>query len=145
VKHELLRAGTRSGVRLAVVGFALSATALADGSLIPTGAGPALANQLEAALVRSIVEVRGASLKHALDEIDKVVAARPDFRLAQLVKGDILMAQAGRPVAFASNALPAQDVAPLQDEARVRLARYLDAPPVDELPEQVLQLAPNQP
>jgi murein L,D-transpeptidase YafK len=144
-RRALLRAGTRIGVRLAVVGFALSATALADGSLIPTGAGPALANQLEASLVRSIVEVRGAALKNALDEIDKVVAARPDFRLAQLVKGDILMAQAGRPVAFASTAFPKQEVAPLQDEARARLRRYLDAPPVDELPESVLQLAPDQP
>jgi murein L,D-transpeptidase YafK len=32
----------------------------------------------------------------------------------------------------------------LQDEARVRLKRYLDAPPVDYLPAPVLQLAPSQ-
>ena len=140
-----VRAGVRIGARLAAVAFAMSATALADGSLAPALSAPALANQIEAALVRSIVDLRGAALKSALDQIDQVVAARPNFRLAQLVKGDILMAQAGRPVAFASNALPAQDVAPLQDEARVRLARYLDAPPVDELPEPVLQLAPDQP
>jgi murein L,D-transpeptidase YafK len=140
-----VRAGVRIGARLAAVAFAMSATALADGSLAPALSAPALANQIEAALVRSIVDLRGAALKSALDQIDQVVAARPNFRLAQLVKGDILMAQAGRPVAFASNALPAQDIAPLQDEARVRLARYLDAPPVDELPEPVLQLAPDQP
>jgi murein L,D-transpeptidase YafK len=140
-----VRAGVRIGARLAALAFAMSATALADGSLVPALSAPALANQVEAALVRSIVDLRGAALKSALDQIDQVVAARPNFRLAQLVKGDILMAQAGRPVAFASNELPAQDVAPLQDEARVRLARYLDAPPVDELPEPVLQLAPDQP
>ena len=144
-RHALLRAGARLGARFAIVAFALSATALADGSLIPPGAGPALANQVEAALVRSIVEVRGAALKSALDEIDKVVAARPNYRLAQLVKGDILMAQAGRPVAFASHDLPAVELAPLQDEARVRVQRYYNAPPVDELPASVLQLAPDQP
>src|SRR6185312_1614388 len=135
----------RLGARVAIVAFALSATALADGSLIPAGAAPALANQVEAALVRSIVEVRGAALKSALDEIDKVVAERPNYRLAQLVRGDILMAQAGRPVAFASKELPAGELAPLQDEARVRMLRYLNAPPVDELPAAVLKLAPDQP
>jgi len=144
-RRALLRAGARLGARFAVVAFAFSATALADGSLLPAGSGPALANQVEAALVRSIVELRGAALKQALDEIDKVVAERPNFRLAQLVKGDILMARAGRPVAFASKSFPAADVAPLQDEARARLLRYLDAPPVDKLPESLLKLAPDQP
>jgi len=144
-RSALLRAGARLGARVAIVAFALSATALADGSLIPAGAAPALANQVEAALVRSIVEVRGAALKSALDEIDKVVAERPNYRLAQLVRGDILMAQAGRPVAFASKELPAGELAPLQDEARVRMLRYLNAPPVDELPAAVLKLAPDQP
>ena len=144
-RRALLRAGARHGARIAVVAFALSATALADGSLVPSGAGPAFANQVEAALVRSIVELRGAALKSALDEIDKVVAERPNYRLAQLVKGDILMTQAGRPVAFASASVPAVELAPLQDEARARVRRYLDAPPVDELPESVLQLASNQP
>lgn len=144
-RSAFLRAGARLGARVAIVAFALSATALADGSLIVPGAAPALANQVEAALVRSIVEVRGAALKSALDEIDKVVAERPNYRLAQLVKGDILMAQAGRPVAFASKDLPAVELAPLQDEARVRMMRYLDAPPVDELPAAVLQLARDEP
>ena len=143
--HALLRAGGRLAPRIAVVAFALSATALADGSLVPSGAGPAFANEVEASLVRAIVELRESGLKRALVEIDKAVADRPDFRLAQLVRGDILMAQAGRPVAFASSAVPAASLAPLQDEARARVQRYLDAPPVDELPATLVQLSPHQP
>ena len=143
-RRALLRAGARFGQRAAVVAFAASATALADGSLIPNGAGPAFANEVEGSLVRAIVELRDSSLQRALNEIDKAVASQPNFRLAQLVRGDILMARAGRPIAFASNAVPAASLAPLQDEARVRLHRYLDAPPVDELPEALLQLAPEQ-
>jgi murein L,D-transpeptidase YafK len=54
------------------------------------------------------------------------------------------MARAGRPVAFASLAATPDTVAPLQEEARVRLQRYLDAPRVDALPASVLQLAPKQ-
>ena len=143
-RRALLRAGARFGQRAAVVAFAASATALADGSLIPNGAGPAFANEVEGSLVRAIVELRDSSLQRALNEIDKAVASQPNFRLAQLVRGDILMARAGRPIAFASNAVPAASLAPLQDEARVRLQRYLDAPPVDELPASLLQLAPDQ-
>jgi murein L,D-transpeptidase YafK len=144
-RRELLRAGGRLAPRVAVVAFALSATALADGSLVPAGAGPAFANEVEASLVRAIVELRESGLKRALDEIDKTVADRPNFRLAQLVRGDILMAKAGRPVAFASSAVPAATLAPLQDEARARLQRYLSAPPVDELPDTLVQLSPTQP
>jgi murein L,D-transpeptidase YafK len=143
-RHALLRAGVRFAQRLAVVLFAAGATALADGSLVPAGAGPAFANEVEGSLVRAIVELRDSGFKRAMDEINKTVASQPNFRLAQLVRGDILMAQAGRPIAFASNAVPAASLAPLQDEARVRLHRYLDAPPVDELPAALMQLAPEQ-
>ncbi len=142
--RELLRACVRFAQRIAVVLFAAGATALADGSLVPHGAGPAFANEVEGSLVRAIVELRDSGFKQALAEIDKTVASQPNFRLAQLVRGDLLMAQAGRPIAFASNAVPAASLAPLQDEARVRLRRYLDAPPVDELPASLLQLAPDQ-
>lgn len=144
-RRALLRPLVRLAPRVAVVAFALSATALADGSLFPLGDGPAFGNQVEASVVRAIVELRESALSRALAEINKAVADRPNFRLAQLVKGDILMAQAGRPVAFASAALPAASLAPLQDEARVRLQRYLDAPPADALPDAVLELAPSQP
>jgi murein L,D-transpeptidase YafK len=144
VKRALFRAVVRLGQRTAVVLFAAGATALADGSLVPHGAGPAFANEVEGSLVRAIVELRDSGLKRALDEIDKTVASQPNFRLAQLVRGDILMARAGRPIAFASNAVPAASLAPLQDEARARLHRYLDAPPVDDLPASLLQLSPDQ-
>ena len=144
-RDRLLRLLGRFAPRVAVVGFALSATALADGSLFPLGDGPAFGNQVEASVVRAIVELRESALNRALTEINKAVADRPNFRLAQLVKGDILMAQAGRPVAFASAAVPAASLAPLQDEARARLQRYLDAPPADALPDALLELAPSQP
>ena len=144
-RETLLRPLVRLAPRVAVVAFALSATALADGSLFPLGDGPAFGNQVEASVVRAIVELRESALNRALAEINKAVADRPNFRLAQLVKGDILMAQAGRPVAFASAALPAASLAPLQDEARARVQRYLDAPPADALPGAVLELAPSQP
>ncbi len=142
-RRALLHRGVRITHRIALVVLVASASAVADGSLSPAFTHPVFSNEVEGALVRAIFDLRDNGLNRALAEIDKVLARTPNFRLAQLVKGDILMARAGRPVAFASNAgLP--DVAPLQDEARVRVQRYVNAPPVDAMPAAVLQLAPSQ-
>ena len=143
IRGNFFRSGLRLTQRLALLSVALAATAVADGSLsvIPT---PAFGNEMEGSLVRAIVGLRESGLKHAMGEIDKALERNPNFRLGHMVKGDMLMARAGRPVAFASSAASPGSVAPLQDEARVRLKRYVDGPPVDFLPAPLLQLAPRQ-
>jgi murein L,D-transpeptidase YafK len=138
-----IRNGIRFSQRLVLIAVAMAATAVADGSLAPIGT-PAFANEVEGALVRAIVGLRESGLRHAMGEIDKALARNPNFRLGHMVKGDMLMARAGRPVAFASSAAAAGSVAHLQDEARVRVKRYVDAPPVDYMPAPLLQLAPQQ-
>lgn len=138
------RRSLRSVTRLVLASFCFSASAIADGGGGGAlRAGPAFANDVEGALVRAIVGLRESGLREAMGEIDRALLRNPNFRLAHLVKGDMLMARAGKPVAFASLGAPSESMAPLQDEARVRLQRYLDAPPVDYLPSPVLQLAPR--
>jgi murein L,D-transpeptidase YafK len=135
----------RLASRLLLAGFGMSAVALADGSGGGAlRAGPGFVNDVEGSLVRAIVGLREQGMKRAMSEIDGVLDRTPNFRLGHLVKGDMLMARAGKPVAFASLSPAGASVAPLQDEARVRLARYLDAPRVDDPPAPVLQLAPSQ-
>ena len=139
------RSRLRITQRLLIATFCVSASALADGSgggSLMTG--PAFANEMEGSLVRAITGLRESGLRQAMDEIDRALARHPNYRLAQMVKGDMLMARAGRPVAFASLAATPDVVAPFQEEARVRMQRYLDAPRVDALPASVLQLAPRQ-
>jgi murein L,D-transpeptidase YafK len=116
--------------------------ARADGVAAET-ARPAFPNELEASLVRAIFGLRESGLKHALLEIDGALARTPNFLLGHLIKGDLLMARAGYPVAFGT-AAAASSMRPLQDEARARLKRYLDAPPADYLPQPVLQIAGDQ-
>jgi murein L,D-transpeptidase YafK len=144
----LFRSGLRLGRAVLVASFAASASVLADGSGgggLSLLSGPAFANEVEGALVRAIVGLKQHGMRQAMGEIDKALERSPNYRLAHLVRGDMLMARAGKPVAFASLASTAPgSVAPLQDEARVRLQRYLDAPRVDDLPASVLQLAPSQ-
>ncbi len=140
-----LRNVFRFAPRLFLAALGLSAIAVADGSGGGSlRAGPGLVNDVEGALVRAIVGLRERGLKQAMVEIDDILDRTPNFRLGHLVKGDMLMARAGKPVAFASLSPTHASIAPLQDEARVRLARYLDAPQVDALPAPVLQLAPAQ-
>jgi murein L,D-transpeptidase YafK len=122
--------------------FSLALAARAD-AVAAEAARPAFPNELEASLVRAIFGLRENGLKHALLEIDGALARTPNFLLGHLIKGDLLMARAGYPVAFGT-AATAASTRPLQDEARARLKRYLDAPPADYLPQPVLQIADHQ-
>jgi murein L,D-transpeptidase YafK len=128
-----------------VLATACPAAGLADDAAAESTL-PAFANEVEASLVRAIVSLRESRLKHAIGEIDLALAKSPNFRLGYLVKGDLLMARAGIPVAFGgpSSATAAIGMAPLQEEARARLKRYLEAPPRDHMPLPVLQLGPEQ-
>ncbi|HYC36332.1 MAG TPA: L,D-transpeptidase family protein [Usitatibacter sp.] len=142
MQRSRLRRGFRVSQGIVLASFCLSAAALGGGSL---NTSPAFANEVEGSLVRAIVGLRESGLKQAMGEIDRALERNPNFRLGHMVKGDMLMARAGKPVAFASLDAAPGSVAHLQDEARVRLQRYLDAPRVEQIPAPVLQLAPSQP
>ncbi len=138
-----LRTGVRYAQRVALVSFGMAAAALADGTN-PFLATSAFSNEVEGALVRAFTGLREQGLKQAMSEVDGMLTRNPNYRLGHLIKGDLLMALAGRPVAFASTTASEASVAPLQDEARVRMKRYLDAPPVDFMPAPLLQLSEKQ-
>lgn len=80
----------------------------------------------EARLVRSLQAINDSRLDVALNEVDDLLRANPNFKLAQLVKGDLLMARAGALDSFGgvSNA-PQEVISDLRDEAVVRLQRVL--------------------
>jgi murein L,D-transpeptidase YafK len=137
------RNAVRHARHAGLIAFAVAATALADGQSPPLRIA-AYSNDVEGSLVRAIVGLREQGLKAALSEVDEMLAKNPNYKLGYMIKGDLLMASAGQPVAFASRGAPAADALPLQDEARVRMQRYVDAPPTSELPASLLQLAPQQ-
>ena len=124
----------------------MAAITVADGQthIASVRGTPMFANEVEGSLVRAIVSLREGGLKHAMVEIDRAIDLNANYKLAHLVKGDMLMARAGKPVAFASLSATPASVAPLQEEARVRLHRYLDGPRIDDMPSPILQLAPTQ-
>ena len=102
-------------------------------------------NTPEALLVQSLMDIQGNRLDVALKNIDKLIAIKPHFRLAHLIKGDLLMAHS-RPIATIGNAsgVEANRLSDLRDEARVRLQQHLDPAPLDMVPEYLLQFDANQ-
>jgi len=95
----------------------------------------------EAMLVKALLDIRDSKFSSAFDHIDSLLVANPNFRLAQLVKGDLLLARA-RPINSIGNASggSAEQVAGLRDEARVRLVRSQIAPSSGLAPRYLLQL-----
>lgn len=99
----------------------------------------------EALLAQALLDIRANRLDQAMARVDALIAAWPNFRLAHLVKGDLLMARA-RPIhrLGAVPDLPESATRDFQEEARVRLTRYLEAVPREALPAPVLKLSPEQ-
>jgi murein L,D-transpeptidase YafK len=80
----------------------------------------------EAQLVKSLQAINNNHLDIALNEVDSLLRINPNFKLAQLVKGDLLMAHAGVIDNFGSAAnAPHDKIEDLRDEARARLRRVL--------------------
>ena len=108
------------------------------------GASPANAEP-EAVLVNTLVAIKNNRLDLALTEVDRVITTYPNFRLAHLIKGDLLLARAHplKTMGGASN-VPGERVADLRQEARARLTRFQNDRPVDRVPRYLVQLQPDQ-
>jgi murein L,D-transpeptidase YafK len=93
-------------------------------------------------LVKSLLEITQGKNQQALNTVDELIQKIPNFKLAYLIRGDLLMAQAQHLQAFGNaNVNQAEAVKDLQAEARVRIERYLSNENLDRLPN--LLLAPN--
>ncbi len=99
----------------------------------------------EAMLVKTLIEIRNNRPDAALSEVEQVIHSYPNFRLAHLIKGDLLLARSRplRELGEAPNA-PRDRIEELRDEARARLARYQFERPADRVPKYLLQLDAEQ-
>jgi murein L,D-transpeptidase YafK len=99
----------------------------------------------EAMLVQSLLSIRENRLSDALAQIDALLTVNPNFRLAQLIRGDLLLARA-KPLATIGNVAnaPSDQVNDLRAEARARLQRFRLEPPQGAVPKYLVQLLPEQ-
>ncbi len=84
----------------------------------------------------------------ALQQTDLLIKAYPNFRLAHLVRGDLLMARSRPLKAFGDAGAQAtatgEKVADLRDEAVARLKAYRTKPQANYVPRYLLQMHPEQ-
>lgn len=135
------QAGSRQSLLQAVVAIVAAGASYAWAvSLTPTPVSRQISAP-EAMLVRALLDIRDSKFSSARDHIDNLLVANPNFRLAQLVKGDLLLARS-RPINSIGNASggSAEQVAGLRDEARARLVRSQIDPPPELAPRYLLQL-----
>jgi len=148
------------GVRFALVALAASAACAAllviggrstpavsaiPAMPVPTVIADSKRNGPEALLARTMREINANQLDGALAEVDKIINAYPNFRLAHLIKGDILLARA-RPLTTIGNVVgaPSDEIEDLREEARARIARYQDERPKARIPRYFVQLNDEQ-
>jgi len=106
-----------------------------------------LTNLAESLLVKSLLEITQGKNQQALSTVDELIHKIPNFKLAHLVRGDLLMAQAQRLQVFGrgndhADANQTEGIKDLQAEARVRIERYLSNENIRKLPN--ILLSPNE-
>lgn len=127
-----------------------SSTTLALGNR-PLAAAPGLiaphrdSSAPEALLAQTLLAITSSQFDIALTEIDRVLRDYPNFRLAHLIKGDLLIARS-RPInnIGAASDAPVERIADLRAEAQARLIRHKQERPGSRMPSNLLQLDPEQ-
>lgn len=99
----------------------------------------------DAQLLAIYKKIAAGENKEALSQVDRLIQQYPNFRLAHLIRGDLLASRI-RPlknVGDAPNA-PADSLNDLREEARMRLVSLREKPPANGIPSVLMQLSPEQ-
>ncbi len=99
----------------------------------------------EGLLVKAIGEIRADRMDAAMGILDSVLAVNPHFKLAHLIRGDLLLARAEPLLAFGdAPRAPRDKIDDFRQEALVRLQRYREQPAPALIPKYLLQMLPEQ-
>jgi murein L,D-transpeptidase YafK len=109
-----------------------NATAVNHGSMTDQLLGKKSHNLVEDLLIKSLLEITEGKTKQAFETVDELIRAAPNFKLAYLIRGDLLTAQGHALEAFgdshainSANTPTSEEIEGLRDEARTRIEYYL--------------------
>ncbi len=109
-------------------------------------AAPARSDSGPEAMLNQVFEsINQNRLDTALTQVEALLRSNPNFRLAHLIKGDLLIARVRplRGLGDAPNA-PRERLDDLRAEAMARLKAYRQPPPADKVPRYILEMQPQQ-
>ncbi len=118
---------------------------LATAALLLVACG-AYAAGPEKALSGVLEAIEANRMDLATQRVEALIAAQPNFRLAHLIRGDLLMARA-RPLETFGNVaktVPREKVEDLRAEALLRLRAHRDRPNAERVPRYILQMNAEQ-
>ncbi|MGH8764314.1 MAG: L,D-transpeptidase family protein [Burkholderiales bacterium] len=127
-----------SALRLATAFVVFASLAAGPAEALDAGPEKALAGVMEA--------IDANRLDLATQRVEALIAAHPNFRLAHLIRGDLLSARA-RPLETFGNVpktVPREKVEDLRAEALLRLKALRDRPHAGQVPRYMLQLNAEQ-
>jgi len=100
---------------------------------------------METALSQVFAAIEQNKFDLALERVEALLAANPNYRLAHLIRGDLLLART-RPITTFGNAgnVPREKIEDLRAEALARLRAHRERPAANRVPRYVLQFQPDQ-
>ncbi len=113
--------------------------------VVPLALAHASPDRADAQLRRVVESIGQSGLDTVIEEVDRLIARHPNFRLAHLVRGDLLLARTGRISGFGNTGHVARErLEELRAEAQVRLRAGNGHPPDGMLPRYLLRFEPRQ-
>ena len=133
-----------------------NATAINHGSMTDQLLSKKLGrNLVESLLVKSLLEITDGKTKQAFETVNELIRAAPNFKLAYLIRGDLLTAQSGALKNFGDSAPSTstdniintpgdEQIQGLRDEARTRIEYYLSEKKSAQQPNLLVKLSDEQ-
>jgi len=106
--------------------------------------GESLPDGPEGQLHRALELVEGGHLDAAIREMNQLVSKYPNFRMAHMLHGDLLLARAGRPAGSGPTGAEQEQFAELRAELRARDSNRREPPPAGFVPRNLMRLVPGQ-
>jgi murein L,D-transpeptidase YafK len=102
-------------------------------------------NIIESLLAKTLFEIKQGNTTDALDTVNQLIQAMPNFKLAYLIRGDLLTSRVRSLSAFGdAGNINEQVVQDYKAEAQTRLANYLDRDKDRSFPDLLMQLDKSQ-
>ncbi len=126
-----------------------NATAINHGSMTDQLLSKKLGgNLVESLLIKSLLEITEGKNKQAFNTVNELIRTAPNFKLAYLIRGDLLTAQGRGLEAFGAvnKQAPANtdELNGLRDEARTRIEHYLSTKKLSQQPNLLVQFGEGQ-